>query len=103
MASLVRVSAPPRQKKNRIVFANPVSLPRNDLRVRLSYDEGKTWPVSKSLLEGPAGYSDMAAAPDGAIFILYEQSFHDGSGRTVRLLLSRFDLEWLTDGNDKFE
>jgi sialidase-1 len=104
MASLARVSAVPKQKKNRIVFANPESLPRNDLRVRLSYDEGKTWPHSKLLLAGPTGYSDMAAGPDGSIYILYEQV--DGAGtpdRRQNLVLARLTLEWLTSGNDRFE
>jgi len=103
MASMIRLSSPPKHK-NRILFANPVSLPRNDLRIRLSYDEGRTWPFSKLLLEGPTGYSDMAAAPDGTVYILYEQVV-SGSASEGRhdLILTRFSLEWLTDGNDKFE
>jgi sialidase-1 len=99
MASLVRLSSPP--KKNRIVFANPESRPRNDLRVRLSYDEGKTWPHSKLLLAGPTGYSDMAAGPDGTVYILYEQAIP--AEKKVNLLLGSFGLDWLTDGKDKFK
>lgn len=104
MASLARVSATPKQKKNRIVFANPESLPRNDLRVRLSYDEGKTWPHSQLLLAGPTGYSDMATGRDGTIYILYEQV--EGAGmpdRKQNLVLARMTVEWLTGGQDKFE
>jgi sialidase-1 len=117
MASLIRVSAQPKHKKNRMLFANPDSRPqsgmfvkeynmksRDDLRVRMSYDEGQTWPVSKLMQEGGTGYSDMAVAPDGRLFILYEHVLPDeGKGRKHNLTLARFTLEWLTDGKDRFE
>jgi sialidase-1 len=108
MASLIRLSAQPQQKKNRILFANPDSRQQNksrdDLRVRLSYDEGKTWPVAKLLQEGGTGYSDMAVGKDGTIYILYEHVTPDGTPERNRgLTLARFTLEWLTDGKDKFE
>jgi len=115
MASLIRLSAQPKQGKNRVVFANPDSRPqsaafskqnnmqaRDDLRIRLSYDEGKSWPVSKLLEEGATGYSDMAAAPDGAMYILYEHVIADGTEKKYDLAFARFSLEWLTDGKDKF-
>ncbi|NWF84670.1 MAG: exo-alpha-sialidase [Bryobacteraceae bacterium] len=91
MASMIRAGA-------RLVFAGPSTLPRNDLRVRLSLDEGQTWPHSKLLLAGPAGYSDMAASPDGVISILYEQV--DGAGNPDRkhnLLFARFPVSWLAE------
>jgi sialidase-1 len=117
MASLIRLSSQPKQSKNRIVFANPDSRPqsgafskqwnmqaRDDLRIRLSYDEGKSWPVSKLLQEGATGYSDMAAGPDGAIYIVYEHVTQDGTaGKKHDLTFARFSLGWLTDGKDKFE
>ena len=112
MASFIRLSSPP-QRKNRVLFANPVSgprkpgsvkgntvkSPRTDLTVRLSYDEGRTWPVSRLLQEGTTGYSDMAVGPDGTICILYE----DVPDRKRGLALARFTLDWLTEGRDRFE
>ena len=76
---------------------------RDDLRVRLSYDEGKTWPIAKLLQEGASGYSDMAVAPDGTVYILYEHVLVDGSEKKYNITLAHFTLEWLTDGKDKFE
>lgn len=117
MASLIRLSSASRHKRNRIVFANPDSRPetgdfskqfnmksRDDLRLRLSYDEGATWPVSKLLQEGATGYSDMAAGPDGTIYVLYEH-VTPGSGQTRKhsIRIARVTLEWLTDGKDRFE
>lgn len=90
MASLVRVG-------NRLVFANPAALPRNDLTIRVSEDEGRKWSRSKLLLAGPTGYSDMAAGPDGSVYILYEQvDPSPQEGRKQNLLFARFTLEWLT-------
>jgi sialidase-1 len=83
-----------------VVFANPVTLPRNNLRIRLSPDEGRSWPRSKLLLEGPTGYSDMAAGPDGTIYILYEQVDAGAAPeeRKQNLKLAQFTVEWLNDG-----
>jgi sialidase-1 len=117
MASLIRLTAEPAQKRNRIVFANPDSRPasgafskefnmkaRDDLRIRLSYDEGKTWPVSKLLQEGATGYSDIAAGRDGQLYIVYEHVVDDGTPERKRnLTFARFSLDWLTDGKDTFD
>jgi len=45
---------------------------RNDLAIRASYDEGKTWPVARRLHKGGSAYSDLAVLPDGSICCLYE-------------------------------
>jgi sialidase-1 len=117
MASLIRLSKTPAQKRNRLVFANPDSrnvpgptdhrynmLSRDNLTVKLSYDEGKTWPVSKLFESGGTGYSDMTAGPDGTMYILYEQMVRDDTRQGKRnLVLGRFSLGWLTDGKDRFE
>lgn len=117
MASLIRLSARPRQKRSRLLFANPDSkgkpgatesrynmLSRDDLTIKLSYDEGKTWPVSKLLEAGGTGYSDMAAGPDGTTYIVYERMERDGTPQGKRsLYFTRFGLPWLTDGKDRYE
>jgi sialidase-1 len=92
MASLVRVGG-------RLVFANPATLPRNDLTIRVSEDEGRTWSRSRLLLAGPTGYSDMATGPDGSVYILYEQVDPSPEGRKQNLLLTRFTVDWLADGS----
>jgi sialidase-1 len=67
------------------------------MTVRLSYDDGQTWPVSKQITAGPAGYSDMAVGEDGTIYLAYE----NGNRRySERISVARFNLEWLTDGGD---
>jgi sialidase-1 len=70
--------------------------------VKLSYDEGKTWPVSRVLEPGFSGYSDLAVGPDGTIYCLYERGSTDGKDifATNYLTVARFNLEWLTEGKD---
>ncbi|MHA3771255.1 sialidase family protein [Verrucomicrobiota bacterium sgz303538] len=106
MASLTRLTLQQGSDKNRILFANPHNVKRDaegkeipgagaerrNLSVKLSYDEGQSWPVNKTLEEGGSMYSDLAVLPDGTALCFYE--------RKNLLTLARFNLEWLTDGRD---
>lgn len=112
MASLCRYSLPGKNTRGRILFSNPANLERKDgkaapgmsrdrknLTVRLSYDECQSWPVAKTLEAGPSAYSDLAVAQDGTIYCLYEHTPRPkASGPS--LFLAKFNLAWLTDGND---
>jgi sialidase-1 len=62
---------------------------RAQLTIRLSSDEGHTWPIAKILYQGSAAYSDLAATADH-ILCLYEADDHS------TLTLARFTPEWLT-------
>ena len=69
-----------------LLFSNPHTLPRDEqgneipgakgrrenLSVKLSRDDGRTWPITKTLDPGPSGYSDLAVLADGTILCLYE-------------------------------
>jgi sialidase-1 len=103
-ASLIRyTSARSGHGRNRLLFANPADPKyRYDLTARLSYDEGKTWPVAKLIKKGPGAYSSMTVLPDGTIGILFEAG-NTYNGRVedhAKLTFVRFNLEWLTDGRD---
>ena len=103
-ASFLRYTLASTGGRNRLLFSNPASAPapgesrgdRVEMTVRLSYDEGKTWPVSKRLHDGPSAYSCLAILPDGDIGCLYE----GGRTRYGEIVFARFSLEWLTDGRD---
>ena len=114
MGSLIRLSAQPGDSRNRVLFANPDSneprdperpegnYKRQNVTVRLSYDEGRTWPVKKSIERGVSGYSDLATGPDGTIFCIYERGTPTDRGTHVKYMtVARFDLAWLTDGADR--
>jgi sialidase-1 len=102
MGSLIRLTMRPGSDRNRLLFANPhnpVDRERKNLTVILSYDEGETWPVARSLEQGASGYSDLAAGPDGTIYCFYERGSTEKSAfRPRSLCLARFNLEWLTEG-----
>lgn len=48
---------------------------RVNLTCRASLDDGKTWPYALVVDPGDAGYADIAAAPDGTVYVLYEQKY----------------------------
>jgi len=97
-ASILRFTGGGRAK-SRILFSNPAdSTKRVKLTVRASYDEGKTWPVSKLLFcEAPSAYSALAILRDRTVGCLYE------TGEQIpydMIRFAQFNLEWLTDGKD---
>ncbi len=85
-------------RKNRLLFANPASASRRvNMTVRLSYDEGKTWPISKVIHAGPSAYCCLTVLKDGTIGLLYENG---QASPYEKLTFARFNLEWLTDNRD---
>jgi sialidase-1 len=73
-ASLIAVPHPHKADATVLVFANPASKEaRRNLTVRVSFDEGKTWPVSRQVDAGSAAYSCLARLPGGRIGLLYER------------------------------
>ncbi|MFZ5830515.1 MAG: sialidase family protein [Planctomycetota bacterium] len=117
MASMARLSLSPPADNNRILFSNPYNLERADAKVapgksrdrknlslQMSYDEGATWPVRKTLEPGFSAYSDLAVLPDGTILCFYERGKADGKSTRPTsyhyLTLARIDPAWLNDGKD---
>ncbi len=97
MASLLRID------DKHILFSNPDNLlagdkpgqpgrgrDRKNLTLRVSLDDGGTWPHRRVLEAGGSAYSDLAILPDGTICCFYEKG-----GKA--LTLARFDLAWLLE------
>ena len=61
---------------------------RENLCIKLSHDDGKTWPINKVIDPGKAAYSDLAVLPDGTVLCLYEAD--------TSIVCARFNLEWIT-------
>jgi sialidase-1 len=84
-----------------LLFSNPHRLPmdkdgreipagrgkRENLSIKLSRDDGRTWPVNKTLEAGPSAYSDLAVLPDGTTLCLYEAK--------NEIVCARFNLDWV--------
>jgi sialidase-1 len=114
MANIIRWTSTSEADKNRVVFANPHNLDRanaqpgqgrdrKNLSLKLSYDEGLTWPVNKTLEAGPSAYCDLAVTSDGSLLCFYERILIDDmtKQKTAYLTLARVTLPWLTDGKDE--
>ena len=60
-------------KKKMLFFPNPADAnARQKMTLRVSYDQGNTWAVSKVLHAGPAAYSDLTILATGEIGCFYE-------------------------------
>ena len=76
-------------EKSILLFANPDSkINRDHLTLKVSYDEGNTWPEDKKILldeyQG-RGYSCITSVNDSIIGILYESSQADMVFQQIRL------------------
>ena len=90
------------EKPGLVIFSNPHTLPqapgkngrgasgkRENLTIKLSLDDARTWTSSKTLEAGPSAYSDLAILPSGEVLCLYER----GSSITC----AKFSLDWLRE------
>jgi len=95
-ASLIRASWPQGGQPGVLLFSNPaVPRGRNHVTVRLSEDEGQTWPHARVICEGSSAYSSLAMLPSGEIGLLYERDDYK------KLTFTRFALEWVRGANGK--
>lgn len=92
-ASLLRHPNTGAAAQDVLLFCNPASQhARTNGVVRLSRDEGRTWPVSRVVYPGSFAYSCMASLPDGSVGLLFERD------HCRRIAFCRFNLVWLTGG-----
>ena len=109
MAGLVRYE---HGGKRLLLFSNPHNLARADgkveagksrdrrnVSVKISDDEGKTWALGKPIESGPSAYSDIAVTKAGTILCFYGRAGKPHFAGDA-LTLARFNLEWLTAGED---
>lgn len=88
-ASLYRYSFASDDGQSVLLFANPAGGERKKLTVRMSRDEGRTWPVSKLLVPGSAAYSCLARLSDGRVGAIVETNGY------MQLSFAAFKLNWL--------
>ena len=101
------------ENRNRVLFCNPHNLLRSDgkeeagksrdrrnVSVKLSYDEGQTWSISKTIEDQWSAYSDIAVTQAGTILCFYGRGTK-ANFAGERLTVARFNLDWLSDGADR--
>lgn len=73
-----------------LLFSNPgTQTARTNGTIRLSRDEGKTWPAARVLYPGSFAYSCLASLSDGTAGCLFER---DG---TRKISFARFTTSWV--------
>ncbi|THU32066.1 exo-alpha-sialidase [Niastella caeni] len=106
--SIVRYTGSP----DRIMVLNSASTEtRCKMRVRISYDGGVTWPISRKIYDwltdseafaqGKGGYSSMVKTADYTIGALIEVNENTGSSSTSNRSIEfhKFNLPWMLNGN----
>lgn len=77
------------EEKSMLLFVNPASTSkRNNITLKVSYDDGNTWPQEKHILldeYSGRGYSCITTVDESTIGILYESSQADLVFQTVSL------------------
>ena len=109
--SIHRVAQRPPDSQNLIVWANPDCVTtagqpvtdaignadRKNLTIRLSRDEGLTWPQARVLEPDWSAYSDLAVGPDQSLYCFYECGCNNNQMWDVKsLCLARFKPDWVT-------
>jgi sialidase-1 len=91
------ISFQPRSGARCLLFSNPASREaRVRMTVRAGFDEGRTWPVARTIHEGPSAYSSLTTLRDGSIGLLYERG---ASKPYEKITYARFTLDWLRQGD----
>ncbi len=96
-AGLIRY-AWPEEGRSMLVFLNPASARkiRHNLSLRVSFDEGKTWPFIRNIHPGPSAYSSLAKMKDGRLALFYEAG---KKSPYETIVFQVFDPETLFFGN----
>ncbi len=81
---------------DRIIWTGPRGPGRRDLVMRVSEDEGLSFPYEQLIYSGPAAYSDMARLPDGGVGVLWERGAQREGGKYDFLTFTKIpQLPWV--------
>ena len=78
--------------KNLLIFTNAASAKRENLTVKYSKDEGRTWSPGRTLHHGPAAYSTVIPLRDGTCGVLYEGGEQHAA---ERITFARLTSNWM--------
>jgi len=79
---------------DRLLWTGPKGPERSNLVVRVSYDEGVTFPIERAIAPGPAAYSDLTILKDKTVGVLWERGTNDNY---QFISFTRFNREWLEE------
>lgn len=77
-------------EKNVLLFANANSATeRENMTVRLSYDDGKTWSEGKTIYSGSSAYSSLTILKNGDVGLFFEKDDYKNN------VFVSFSFDWL--------
>lgn len=92
-ASIIYYQLP--NKRRALLFSNPNNQrSRKNMTIKASFDDGKTWLISRIIREGESAYSDLVIQKNNDIGLLYEHG-NDGG-----IHFAHFNFNWLTNGKN---
>jgi len=98
MASILRYRFKEGNKPGILIYSGSTERTKNHHRGKgtfyLSYDDGRTWPVSRLFHPESFDYSCLTILPDGSIGLLGEFDF---DGQRVQIRLAKFNLNYITN------
>jgi sialidase-1 len=81
--------------KNILIFSNAADpKKRQNMTVTISYDNGKSWPMKRTVYEGPSAYSCLTVLQDGEIGLFYENGIESPY---EKISFVKFPLDWVSD------
>jgi len=92
MASVHRFTTTATHTKNRVLYSGPHEYNRGHLTVKLSENEGVSWPISKEVYAGASAYSQIVILSDFTVLILFEWGRYD---YREAIVLVKIDLDWI--------
>jgi sialidase-1 len=94
-ASILRLTTTNDSNAGRLIFANAADgSSRVKMTLRISYDEGHTWPVSNLVYSGSSAYSSLTPLASGEIGLLFEINAYS------KINFVRRSVSEITDGAD---
>ncbi len=94
-ASILRLTTPDASNASRVIHANVGhESARVNMTLRISYDEGQTWPVSNQVYAGNSAYSALAPLATGEVGLLFEIDDY------ARIDFVRRSVSQMTGGTD---
>lgn len=79
-----------------LIFSNPATGGRNGMTVRVSIDDGQTWPVKKLIYPRSSGYSNLVVTNDKHLLCLFEggpANYSQSGIAVVRIPLSALNIK----------
>ncbi len=85
------------ENPSRLIFCNNFnnSSRRVNGTLRVSYDNGKTWKISKQIVPGDFGYSQLCKLSDGSVGVIFEPFHAPKQNWTLNFI--RIPLSWIEE------